>query len=82
MGLSASEVFGTQQGREHVDAHASGGGDVDDGENHGSDPPEQDGVDAEQGEQGQAGRDIEEVHEGLRIREPPIYRPSASRFGG
>jgi hypothetical protein len=62
MGMSASEVFGAQQGREHVDRHADGGGDVDDGEDHRSDPPEQDGEDGEQGEHRHPNRDIDKVH--------------------
>jgi hypothetical protein len=35
MEMSASEVFGAQQGREHVEGHGHGGGDVDDSEDHG-----------------------------------------------
>jgi hypothetical protein len=80
--VSASEVFGTQQGREHVDGHGHRGGDVDDGEDHRSDAPEQDGETGEQGEHRRSERDIDEVHELAPILEPPIYRASPSRFGG
>jgi hypothetical protein len=48
--LSGSEVFGAQQGREHVEGHGHRGGDVDDGDDHGSDAPQKDSVDGEQGE--------------------------------
>jgi hypothetical protein len=82
-GVSASEVFGAQQGREHVDRHGDGGGDVDDGDDHGSDPPEQGGEDREESKHRRAERDVDEVHGNqLRILEPPIYRASASRVGG
>jgi hypothetical protein len=57
-----SEVFGAQQGREHVDRHRDRGRDVDDGENHGSDPPEQDGEAGEQREHRRAECEIDEVH--------------------
>jgi hypothetical protein len=58
-----SEVFGAQQRGEHVDGHGHRGGDVDDGEDHRSDPPEQDGKGGEQGEHRRPERDIDEVHE-------------------
>jgi hypothetical protein len=63
MRVSASEVFGAQQGREHVERHADGGGYVDDGEDHRSDAPQQDGEAGEQGEHRRSERDIDEVHE-------------------
>jgi hypothetical protein len=58
-----SEVFGAQQGGEHVDGHGDCGGDVDDGEDHRSDPPQQDSKACEQGEHRRPERDIDEVHE-------------------
>jgi hypothetical protein len=62
MDIVRSEVFGAQQGREHVDRHADGGGDVEDGDDHGSHAPEQDGVDGEQREHRRACRDKDEIH--------------------
>jgi hypothetical protein len=62
MRVSGSEVFGAQQGREHVERHGDRGGDVDDGEDHRSDAPQQDGEDGEQGEHRRPERDIDEVH--------------------
>jgi hypothetical protein len=79
MEMSASEVFGAQQGREHVERHTGGGDDVDYSEDHGSDSPEQDGVDAEQREQSHAGHDIDKVHGSAPILELPMYRAPASR---
>jgi hypothetical protein len=79
MEMSASKVFGAQQGREHVERHTGGGDDVDDGKDHGSDSPEQDGVDAEQREQSHAGHDVDKVHGSAPILELPMYRASPSR---
>jgi hypothetical protein len=62
-----SEVFGAQQRGEHVDGHGHRGGDVDDGEDHRSDPPQQDSKACEQSEHRRPERDIDEVH-GIRLQ--------------
>jgi hypothetical protein len=49
-----SEVFGAQQGDQHVDRHARGRGDVEDSDEHASNPPKQQGVDREEREHGRA----------------------------
>jgi hypothetical protein len=63
IGASGSKVFRPQQGDQHVDGHSDRRGDVEDGDQHRSDPAKQDGVDGEQPEHGGAERDKDEIHE-------------------
>jgi hypothetical protein len=64
-----SEIFGAQQRHEHVERHRDGGGDVEAGDEHGSDAPQEDGVEGEQGEQARANGDEDDVHRWLRCLE-------------
>jgi hypothetical protein len=59
---ACSEVFGAQQRHQHVDRHGRGSGDVEDGDKHGLDPPQQDGIDREQREHGRADGNENEIH--------------------
>jgi hypothetical protein len=77
-----SEVFGAQQGDEHVDRHSGGRGDVENGDKHSLHPPQEDGVDRKQREHGRADGDEDEIHwDRLRFLEPLMYRLTASTIG-
>jgi hypothetical protein len=64
-----SEFFGEQEGGDHVDRDADHGRAVKEGDDHGSDPLQQDGVETEQAEDGRAGRQEYEIeHRALQSR--------------
>ncbi len=82
MKIVRSEVFGAQQGDQHVDRHAYGGGDVEGGDDHDSDAPEQNGEHRKQREHARAHADVDEIHGSqLRLIRRLLYVRDASRFG-